>query len=168
MIPHTLFKKHETSKQTGDADGTEQATRAFASTTFAGLEAPYRGLSQLVVCSLIPNFRFITCSQFSKARLPPDDQECRALPQLSSHLLLFIFTTHFIKQKRRIDSKKERERTEPIDRTRDHHSESPKVQGRAGAGAADGTLKRRGRLLLAVGPGKRISALSSKVGSPIV
>lgn len=102
--------------QTGDADGTEQATRAFASTTFAGLEAPYRGLSQLVVCSLIPNFRFITCSQFSKARLPPDDQECRALPQLSSHLLLFIFTTHFIKQKRRIDSKKERERTEPIDK----------------------------------------------------
>ena len=26
--------------QTGDADGTEQATRAFASTTFAGLEPP--------------------------------------------------------------------------------------------------------------------------------
>lgn len=62
-----------------------------------------RGVSLIVVCSLIPNFRFITCSQFSKARLPPDDQECRALPQLSSHLLFFIFTTHFIKRKRRRD-----------------------------------------------------------------
>jgi len=74
----------------------------------AGLEPfPYRGVSLIVVCSLIPNFRFITCSQFSKARLPPDDQECRALPQLSSHLLLFIFTTHFIKRKRRRDWFKE-------------------------------------------------------------
>jgi len=98
------FKKDETSNYANGGCwryGTSNKGFRLHHFRWFGTPFPYRGVSLIVVCSLIPNFRFITCSQFSKARLPPDDQECRALPQLSSHLLLFIFTTHFIKRKRR-------------------------------------------------------------------